>query len=430
MAIALVFLYVGDTVSPSMCDLIRQYLEIRRASRNHRQSGPASQMAGPWFFNSEVSLPRLDSKLRPGRSKEFATVWPSVKTWISTRLVLWRQGRWRYTGSMESKMLVSKLLAIFQLTRAALLFTAVADSCTLVLLQMPGEKTPHHLWLLLSLTGLASACLYAFGMSLNDLLDTRRDRLFAQWRPLPSGRLSQRSAMVIAMLLLMLGLFFGAMVGVVRGEADVPWSFLLCLTTAMLIVFYNATGKYLGAAGLLSLGAVRGLNSMIGFPRSHGLLLPLILFTHVTIISTVAYYLEHKRPRLKVPDFLLVAFGVLGIDALLADLASWQNGFLSCYLSLLIGPLVAAAIYWAYVLATLRIKKISSRAKGARIMLVGLFWLFVLDGSLLAANGQWIAAVAIGGLGALALIAFSLMRRWGRTVTVERLHYRFVRQRG
>ncbi len=328
---------------------------------------------------------------------------------------------------MESKTLVSKLLAIFQLTRAALLFTAVADSCTLVLLRMPGERTPNHPWLLLSMTGLASACLYAFGMSLNDLLDTRRDRLFAQWRPLPSGRLSQRSAMVIAMLLLMLGLFFGAMVGVVRDEADVPWSFLLSLTTAMCIVFYNAIGKYLGAVGLLSLGVVRGLNCMIGFPRSQGLLLPLILFTHVTIISTAAYYLEHKRPRLKISDFLLVAFGVLGLDGLLADLAFWQNGSLYSHLSLLIGPLLAAAVYWAFVLTTLRIRTISPRAKGGRIMLVGLFWLFVLDASLLAANGQWIATLIIAGLGALALLAFLLMRRWGRSVTVERLHYRFAR---
>ncbi len=329
---------------------------------------------------------------------------------------------------MKSKALLSKLLAIFQLTRAALIFTAVADSCTLVLLRLPDEQTLHHRWLLLSMTGLASACLYAFGMSLNDLLDTRRDRLFAQWRPLPSGRLSQHSAMIIALMLLMLGLFFGAMVGVVRGEADVPWSLLLCLTTAMLIVFYNATGKYLGSIGLLSLGAIRGLNCMIGFPRSHGLLLPLILFTHITLISTAAYHLEHKRPRLKIRDLLLVAFGLLGVDALLMDLTFWKNISPASHLSLLMGPLLAAAIYWSFVLATLRSKKNSPRAKGTRIMLVGLFWLFVLDASLLAANGQWSATVLIGGLGVLAWTAFWLLRRWGRGVTVERLHYRFARQ--
>lgn len=327
---------------------------------------------------------------------------------------------------MKSKAITSKLLAIFQLTRAALIFTAVADSCTLVLLRLPGEKTPPHLWLLLIMTGLASACLYAFGMSLNDLLDTRRDRLFAQWRPLPSGRLSQRSAMVIALLLLMLGLFFGAMVGVVRGEADVPWSLLLCLVTALMIVFYNATGKYLGAVGLLCLGAIRALNCMIGFPRSQGLLLPMLLFTHVALISTVAYPLEHKRPRLQVRDFLLVIGGLLAVDGLLFDLASWRNVSLAFHPFWLVGPLLAAVLYWGFVLATLRTDKILPRTKGARIMLVGLFWLFVYDASVLASNGQWISAANIGGLGILAWVAFWLMRSWGRSVTIKRPHYRFA----
>src|SRR5262245_8219132 len=101
-----------------------------------------------------------------------------------------------------------RLLALLQLTRAALAFTAIADAWTIILLRSPSTPPPpmHILILRMLVTGFASSGLYAFGMALNDLLDARRDRIFAPRRPIPSGRIAPRSAIVISLALLMLAL--------------------------------------------------------------------------------------------------------------------------------------------------------------------------------------------------------------------------------
>ena len=83
-----------------------------------------------------------------------------------------------------------RLLALLQLTRAALAFTAIADVWTVLLLRLKPEQgggpEPSMLWTILQMlvASLVSAGLYGFGMSLNDLLDARHDRLFAPRRPI------------------------------------------------------------------------------------------------------------------------------------------------------------------------------------------------------------------------------------------------------
>src|SRR4051812_38070858 len=154
-----------------------------------------------------------------------------------------------------------RLMALLQLTRAALAFTAIADAWTVLLLRMPGEA-PREMGLLIVemlVVAVASFGLYGFGMALNDLLDARRDRIFAPRRPIPSGRIQPRWAVVTALGLLMAALLAAAFMtplelygkgvltqrGAMLSSADlVPYSFLFALATAALIVFYDATSKY------------------------------------------------------------------------------------------------------------------------------------------------------------------------------------------
>src|SRR3982751_2753181 len=102
-----------------------------------------------------------------------------------------------------------KLLALLQLTRVALAFTAIADAWTVLLLRRPGTDATPIGWpiiLKMLLMAIVSFGLYGFGMSLNDLLDARRDRIFAPRRPIPSGRIKPRGALIIALVLLMAAL--------------------------------------------------------------------------------------------------------------------------------------------------------------------------------------------------------------------------------
>ena len=78
----------------------------------------------------------------------------------------------------------------------ALVFTAIADGwCGLFLWERYRAGPSAGLAELMNgwrMAGMAmvSVGLYGFGMSLNDIIDRRRDRQISPGRPLPSGRVS------------------------------------------------------------------------------------------------------------------------------------------------------------------------------------------------------------------------------------------------
>src|SRR5262245_39252416 len=109
-----------------------------------------------------------------------------------------------------------RLLSVLQLTRMALVFTALADSLTALLLWAKweaGSQAPYGeyltVWRLIAV-GIISIGLYGFGMSLNDIIDRRRDRQIAAHRPLPSGRIGVIAAHVICVMLALAALIAGA----------------------------------------------------------------------------------------------------------------------------------------------------------------------------------------------------------------------------
>ena len=101
-----------------------------------------------------------------------------------------------------------RLLPLLQLTRMALVFTAIADSfCTMLLLAnspLAGAEADYVVEprRMLAIAAM-SIGLYGFGMSLNDIIDRRRDRQLAAHRPLPSGRVGIVTAHVICLLLIL-----------------------------------------------------------------------------------------------------------------------------------------------------------------------------------------------------------------------------------
>src|SRR5687767_14898869 len=85
-----------------------------------------------------------------------------------------------------------RLLTVLQLSRMALVFTAIADSLCAVMIwaqwrSMDGQPISQYLNLPHALAvGVMSLGLYGFGMSLNDINDRRRDSQIAPLRPIPS----------------------------------------------------------------------------------------------------------------------------------------------------------------------------------------------------------------------------------------------------
>lgn len=326
-----------------------------------------------------------------------------------------------------------RLLALLQLTRAALAFTAVADAWTVLLLRYPvSELSPNQFRNLIArmvVTGVVSIGLYGFGMALNDLLDARHDRVFAPRRPIPSGRIRVRTAAVLCLLLVMSSLLAAAFLSVLtsadrRAEDPMPWPFFFAMGTALLIVLYDATSKYLGAFGLVTLGAIRALHCLIGNPKTDLLFLSMILLTHVIVVSTVAYVLENKRPRLNRFDYIFIAGGLFVGNGLALWRMMARGAFVPGVERMLIGPAIAAAIYAAWAAWVLLDKERSPRQKGERIMLMGLFWLFVYDASMLLSNGQFLAGLAVILLLLCAVGSFFGLRFLGRTLGAAKPDYR------
>jgi len=336
-----------------------------------------------------------------------------------------------------------RLLALLQLTRAALAFTAIADAWTVLLLRADGELPPRHIGLMIGkmlVMAIVSFGLYAFGMTLNDLLDARRDRIFAPRRPIPSGRIQPRWAVVTALVLLMSALLASAFMTPLNlvgrphfrqpgwqelSFADfVPYSFFFSLGTAALIVFYDATSKYLGGVGLVTLGAIRALHCLVGNPKTPVLFLSMILLTHVVVVSTIAYRLENKRPRLRKRDLAAVIIGlVLGNGGAIAYMIA-RGSLVASNFTMLIGPGIAILVYLAWAIGIMRTRKLFPRQKGERLMLLGLFWLFVYDATMLASNGQFLASMAITLLFLCAVASFFTIRALNRGTLFTKPTYR------
>jgi 4-hydroxybenzoate polyprenyltransferase len=100
----------------------------------------------------------------------------------------------------------------------------------------------------------ASILLYSMGMVANDIFDLPRDRERAPHRPLPSGRVSLRAAVVLAGALGALALGLAAIVGVLPIAAGI----------ALAALIYDGGGKRIPVLGNLLMGACRALNFLLG----------------------------------------------------------------------------------------------------------------------------------------------------------------------
>src|SRR5262245_11890895 len=192
-----------------------------------------------------------------------------------------------------------RLLSALQLTRMALVFTAVSNTlCSLLLLAESQSRASgrefdsYVLWDRFLAIALMSTGLYGFGMSLNDIIDRRRDMQLAAHRPLPSGRIGVGAAHIICVLSFVLALGCGLYYASQTTAGDM--SLILLAWTATLITFYDFAGKYLVWPGLITLGLIRFFHAVIPAPQLPLVWHPLLLLNHVTILSALAYQMEQK----------------------------------------------------------------------------------------------------------------------------------------
>ena len=334
--------------------------------------------------------------------------------------------------------LPQKLLPILQLTRMALVFTALADSaCALLLWAALSHPAGSGIvrWLnpvqVISLMA-TSIGLYGYGMSLNDIIDRRRDQRLAAHRPLPSGRIGPVTATVVCVLLGVIAVTGGIVYSLNGPEGMI--SLLIVVFTMALIVFYDFAAKYLVAPGLITLGLIRFFHAAIAAPRLPLLWQPLFLLDHVTLVSTIAYWWEMKRPVLTRAHFWSVVSGLAGINALLIGVFIWRRTqelpgkSLAALLGIHPGLLlpIGAAIIFIILAVLIGRRPLPRRQNGQALMLLGLLWLIVYDAAFVAGFVGYLAGIVILLLLPVAWFSVQLMR-WASRLMVLTQRPKFKR---
>jgi hypothetical protein len=205
----------------------------------------------------------------------------------------------------------SPLRAWLELLRPANIATAPAD--VLAGAAVAGALLPVHpslVWLVL-----ATMALYAGGIVLNDVFDSRIDALERPERPIPSGRVTLERARQVGLALLVTGVLLAIPAG--------PLAAALAAAINAAVLAYDAGAKHHPVVGPFVMGTCRGLNLLLGVSIAPGALaagwptalLPLIYIAGVTVVSRGEV---HGSRRPVVIMGLVMVAGVVGVLLALA----------------------------------------------------------------------------------------------------------------
>jgi 4-hydroxybenzoate polyprenyltransferase len=204
------------------------------------------------------------------------------------------------------------ILNYMQLMRAPALFTALSNIFAAHLILFQGE---FHWFGLFSLLG-ATAMLYSGGMVLNDWFDYAVDLQERPTRPLPSGRIPRRHALIFGTGLLTGGVVMAAFAG--------PTAFYLALAIAVLVLLYDAVLKRT-AIGTLVMGGCRYLNWLLGLslqPLSgSSLALPIPIFLYVVSLTLLS---REEESADNPSTAMITIFGILLAGLSLISISAWQ----------------------------------------------------------------------------------------------------------
>ena len=298
--------------------------------------------------------------------------------------------------------------SFLHITRLPLALSAVADIWLVALWGYLVEgylpEALDSLWQYLACSAGVGVGMYAFGSTLNDILDARRDRLFNHGRPIPADQMTVTTATIIAFCGLITALACAVPLG--------TQSTLTALVCGVLVMFYNAIGKHLPAIGVICLAAIRAGNMMIAFPGLDFLWPVWLNLTHVMFTAALIHRLAKKRPYL-VPQELWAltagwVFWTLLMIFWMSDLTTGREQMPWLWF----GPIVAGLA--AIPAGAILLRSATDNRHAARLLRRGAaVWLIIYDASWFASIGLWRVAALFGWLLAMTLLGLRIVDRWG-----------------
>ena len=245
------------------------------------------------------------------------------------------------------------------LIRLPNIFTAPSNILTGYLAAVTvAEANSVHLIALMVSSGL----LYIGGIVLNDYFDVEIDKRERPFRPLPSGNISKRHALAIAMVAMLIANTIALIFG--------PVSVAVSLVLTFAIIVYDYRLKH-GLSGPFAMGSARFLNVIFGaspallYLNNHSYAIvgtaAASLFLYIVAITLLSKKeTGNERPN-SIMVFLMV-FGVISAVATLGLLLQLQWAFL---LNLSIFAIVMIVTFRQYLM-----KKLPSVQKVVRNMVI------------------------------------------------------------
>lgn len=183
-----------------------------------------------------------------------------------------------------------RLLAFAQLLRIPNVFTAFADiglAVAVAVTILP--STPVDFWVAAALLALSSGSLYLAGMVWNDVFDRFEDKLTRPNRPLPSGRVRVRTAIILGVVLFVLGLAFASLAGIPTIGKQADWNhepliYAIGITLAVLIYDGGLKRTPMGPIGM---GSCRFLNILLGLSIIPDESMELSLRIHLALVTGI-----------------------------------------------------------------------------------------------------------------------------------------------
>jgi len=210
-----------------------------------------------------------------------------------------------------SQRAAPRVKAYLQLMRLPNVFTAIADIVAGYVMVRGFAVSIAELGALV----LATSGIYAAGCVLNDFCDREVDARERPSRPLPSGVVSGREALLLTFFLFAAGIFGAYLAG--------PASFFLALAIVLLVIVYDTRSKQHDIVGPLNMAACRAGNLLLGMSPalalSLPLLFPLVSFFYIFLV-TVFSRLETEGNAASQAWWM--AGGIAGIFLLFAVLAA------------------------------------------------------------------------------------------------------------
>lgn len=201
-----------------------------------------------------------------------------------------------------------RFLPYFQLCRIPAVFSAIADICCGFVLTHPHSSglEPYSTWGLLVL---ASIGLYLAGMVFNDVFDRHVDAKERPGRPLPSGRVTIKAAVLLGCVLLILGNIAAFSAG--------PTSGIIALIVTACVLAYDAVLKDT-VIGPLTMGACRFFNILLG-ASAVGSLQSVFTTPQLSIAAAMGIYImgvtlfSRQETQTSVRWKLALAMGVINL---------------------------------------------------------------------------------------------------------------------